>query len=168
MTPEEIAEEFLQLRDANEGIQKEADRLININKERMELLEQASLKYVVVEGNLNVQTAKGNISRDVKYRFKCKDWPAFYAWLHSVGTEGYAYLHKRLSDAEIKDMIETENLIPPGIEFEKFDVAKFSVPNRSTRRKAERMAAADSAPTAMGSASATIVPHGQTITDFNL
>lgn len=175
MTPEEIAEEYLALRDANADIEREAKRLQNINKERMAVLEQACLKHVVVDGNLNVQTAKGNINRDVNYRFKCEDWPVFYDWLHSLGSEGYAYLHKRLTDAEIRSMIEDENLIPPGITFEKFDVAKFTVPNRSTKKKAERMAAAEqdvttatqdaSTATAL---SATIVSPSETLTSFNL
>ena len=109
---------YLNIRDAKEQIQKEADLKIKELEENMSLVESELIKLCQSLGASSIRTEFGTAIMGLKSRYWTNDWEAFYKLVKD--NNSFELLEKRIHQTNMKTFLdENPDLFPEGLNIDR-------------------------------------------------
>jgi len=109
---------YLNIRDAKEKIQKEADSQIKNLDEQMGLVEAELIKTCQALGASSIRTECGTAMMGLKSRYWTNDWEAFYTLVKQ--NNSFELLEKRIHQTNMKTFLdENPDSYPEGLNIDR-------------------------------------------------
>jgi hypothetical protein len=114
VTPQNVVDQMLQLRERRSALKKEFEQQDSKLKEMYTRGENWLLKHLQDTGHKSFKVDGATVFTKVNQRFGIGDWPAFSAWVQETGN--IDLLGKRVSSTNMDQYIkEADGEMPPGI-----------------------------------------------------
>jgi len=122
MDYDQLVRAFINLRDAEAAVTREADAKKKALREQRDKIEAAMLGILNSGNGEGIRTAHGTFFRQEEIMPACRDWDAFYDWI--AENDAFDALERRVKRGFIVDhMARTKGELPPGISvFRQFKV----------------------------------------------
>lgn len=127
LTPAQLIDEYIALRDAKKQHDKQYEELSKLNwTDRMEEIEGLMLAQLNQLGADNLKTPVGTAYRNEKTSVTTSDPREFRR--HVIGTEDWDLLEWRVSKVVVNDRVKSGEPVPPGINRSAWDSVGFRRP----------------------------------------
>ena len=113
-TANTLVKEFVDFRDARAELKKQYEINDSRYREYMDLREAKLLEMLNTMGGESIRTTHGTAYVQVKERFNCKDWPAY--WHFMKLHDRMDLLEKRPAQGALAKMKEEGTELPPGLD----------------------------------------------------
>ncbi len=109
----EVAKGYLTLRRQKEATAKRHKEELAPFKEKMTLMENFILRELDKEGEQSRTTPDATMFKRTKVTVAVQEWDVFLEWVKD--NEAWHFLVKKAAESLVKDFLEEEGHLPPGI-----------------------------------------------------
>ena len=120
---DQIASNYIQLRDAKAEMEREHEAALAPIKEAMREAEQVMLDHLNQMGVNSLRTPHGTITKAKKTSVTVGDWDI--AWNHIHGNQLWHFLEHRVSKAAVEGYINEHGEPPPGLNISSIYTVQF-------------------------------------------
>lgn len=119
---DEVVAAYIQLRDCKEQItRKHKEELAPIN-EKMGKIEAWLQRHLQTEGVESMKTKAGTAFLQTASSATVRSWPETLAWVKA--NDEWSFLEARVNKTAVKDFIESQGEIPPGVDYKETIVTR--------------------------------------------
>lgn len=112
-TAGDLIQHYITLRDMVGEVKKEHQKELAPFTDRMNKLE-AVFQKLMTDNNLeNLKTDGGTAYKSEQDSVKVEDWDMYLAWVRE--NEAWHFLEQRATKASVKELLESEGTLPPGV-----------------------------------------------------
>lgn len=109
----QVTKAYVNIRNARGDLRRDYEAHDNELKAAQGKLEALMLKHLSEHSMESVRTEYGTFYRQEEIIPTCADWNAFYDWI--AQNNAFDALERRVKKTFIKDFMEDQNGLPPGI-----------------------------------------------------
>ena len=111
---DQVVEKIIELRDERTRIKQEYEEQDKELKRQVEKGENWLLKYLNDQGLDKFSTTSGTVFTTEQVQVNATDWPAFHEYIGRTGR--LDLLQKRPATTNIRQVVDEEGEVPPGVE----------------------------------------------------
>lgn len=111
----DVIDTYIKLRSKKEAIEEETKARVAEVKERMDKIEAWFMQYFEQTGQTQAKASTGTVFTKTNDYANVADWNQALEFI--IANEKYEFLEKRVSKTAIREFIDTNKSVPPGINY---------------------------------------------------
>lgn len=110
-----VVAKYMELRRLKESIDEEYKQKLGKVRDAMDMLESHFLKYFDSTGQTQIKTDDATVFVKTNDYAQVADWDAVLSFVKE--NDAYEFLEKRVSKTAVRDYIDDNKQVPPGINY---------------------------------------------------